>query len=126
MNSELSVVPFEYSYFNFCTSNVTVNNESIQNSFDSGGLRSAPFMIVFGKDVECSTICTKKYIGGSHTDQQHLEKLKKGFRLKYQHHWFVGNHSVLWCYEYAMGKEYCVNGFPMGCLSDGRVSLLRE
>uniref|UniRef100_A0AAZ3RZD5 Transmembrane 9 superfamily member n=1 Tax=Oncorhynchus tshawytscha TaxID=74940 RepID=A0AAZ3RZD5_ONCTS len=69
----------------------------------------------FKKKVDCKPVCTKSYNTNKPEDKAHLDFLKKGMLLNYQHHWIVDNMPVTWCYDVEDGQKFCNPGFPIGC-----------
>jgi len=121
LNSEESVIPYDYSYFDFCTS----QDGDIENPVENLGqvvfgerIMSSPYKISFMEDKKCEEICTKKYDFSNKEDRQRVQKLQKAMNLNYHHHWIVDNMPVTWCYKVVGGRTYCARGFPVGCFVD--------
>ncbi|KAF4523248.1 hypothetical protein B566_EDAN006871 [Ephemera danica] len=116
LNSEDSVLPYEYHHFDFCLSDET--NSPVENLGQvvfGERIRTSPYKIKFLEDKICVPLCSKKYTGSNSVDQRNLQHLKKGMSLNYQHHWIVDNMPVTWCYTLPDGQQHCSTGFPMGC-----------
>lgn len=116
LNTEESVIPFEYHHFDFCRGDET--NSPIENLGQvvfGERIRQGPYKIEFLKPVECEKVCTKTYKHGDLESDRRLMVLKKGISLNYQHHWIVDNMPVTLCQQEG-SKQYCTTGFPMGCL----------
>jgi transmembrane 9 superfamily protein 2/4 len=126
LNTEESVIPYEYHHFDFCPIDETKSPvENLGQVVFGERIRPGPYKITFLKNLFCQKACTKSYEGGDPESDRKLMILKKGMSLNYQHHWIVDNMPVTWCYPLDNEKQYCSTGFPMGCLvrqrSDGGV-----
>lgn len=118
LNTEDSVIPYEYHHFDFCVD----SEESKKSPAENLGqvvfgerIRPSPYKIEFLKNEACVKLCTKKYTYGDRESESRLALLKRGMSLNYQHHWIVDNMPVTWCYSVDDGRQYCSTGFPMGC-----------
>jgi len=120
LNSEESVIPYEYHHFDFCQSDEDSGpSENLGQVVFGERIRPSPYKINFLQDdKQCKVLCTKKYTASNSGDQKNLALLRKGMFLNYQHHWIVDNMPVTWCYPVENGQHYCSTGFPMGCLVD--------
>ncbi|CAG7837323.1 unnamed protein product [Allacma fusca] len=122
LNSDESVIPYEYHYFDFCTVNEEEKDSPVENLGQvvfGERIRPSPYQITFKKNEKCKTLCTKSYDGSSSDSQQKLSILKTGMSLNYQHHWIVDNMPVTWCAgEPADKNRFCTTGFSMGCYVD--------
>ncbi|CAG0891736.1 unnamed protein product [Darwinula stevensoni] len=120
LNSEESVIPFEYNHFDFCVAddNDDAPVENLGQVVFGERIRSSPYKIQFAADKNCSDVCTKKYAKGNEADKNKLSVLTRGMLLNYQHHWIMDNMPVTWCYPVEGGENYCSTGFPMGCYVD--------
>uniref|UniRef100_A0A8C7IDX2 Transmembrane 9 superfamily member n=1 Tax=Oncorhynchus kisutch TaxID=8019 RepID=A0A8C7IDX2_ONCKI len=78
-------------------------------------IEPSPYKFEFKKKVDCKPVCTKSYNTNKPEDKAHLDFLKKGMLLNYQHHWIVDNMPVTWCYDVEDGQKFCNPGFPIGC-----------
>lgn len=117
LNTEESVIPYEYHHFDFCS--VDESNSPVENLGQvvfGERIRPSPYQIDFLENIQCKHVCTKTYKGSNLEDNKKLSLLKKGMSLNYQHHWIVDNMPVTWCYLLEDGRQYCSTGFPMGCL----------
>lgn len=117
LNTEESVIPFEYYHFDFCTAskNSKSPTENLGQVVFGERIRPSPYKISFLKNETCKFLCSRKYVGGNPEDMAKLDILKKGMSLNYQHHWIVDNMPVTWCYLLDDMRHCCVPGFPMGC-----------
>ncbi|XP_059484241.1 transmembrane 9 superfamily member 2 [Neocloeon triangulifer] len=118
LNSEDSVLPYEYHHFDFCLTDET--NSPVENLGQvvfGERIRPSPYKIKFLEPQTCTVLCTKQYKGGEPESLRNLQHLKKGISLNYQHHWIVDNMPVTWCYQMTDGQQHCSTGFPMGCYS---------
>ncbi|XP_037910332.1 transmembrane 9 superfamily member 2 [Hermetia illucens] len=116
LNTEESVIPYEYTHFDFCP--IKVENSPVENLGQvvfGERIRPGPYKIEFLKELKCGKVCTKSYIGGDPESDRRLMGLKKGISLNYQHHWIVDNMPVTWCYQLENNNQYCSTRFPMGC-----------
>ncbi|XP_063242426.1 transmembrane 9 superfamily member 2 [Bacillus rossius redtenbacheri] len=117
LNTEESVIPYEYNYFDFCQiENSKSPVENLGQVVFGERIRPSNYTIKFLKNIHCEKVCeTKKYVGGDKASEEKLQLLKKGMGLNYQHHWIVDNMPVTWCTVSNDGNQYCSTGFPMGC-----------
>ncbi|XP_050338815.1 transmembrane 9 superfamily member 2 isoform X1 [Bactrocera neohumeralis] len=116
LNTEESVIPYEYHHFDFCTGNE--KNSPVENLGQvvfGERIRPGPYNIEFLREINCELVCTKNYTGDNPESDHRIMLLKKGISLNYQHHWIVDNMPVTWCYPLDNDKQYCSTGFPMGC-----------
>ncbi|OTF82752.1 hypothetical protein BLA29_009933, partial [Euroglyphus maynei] len=120
LDSEDSVIPYEYSHFDFCQAN-NQNESPVENLGQivfGERIRSSPYNISFLKNEQCKFLCHKQYDTSKREDFEKLDSLKKGMMKNYQHRWIVDNMPVTWCYDVEGGQKYCSTGFPMGCYVD--------
>jgi len=120
LNSEESVIPYEYHHFDFCPAE-TDNSpaENLGQVVFGERIRPSAYKIKFLQDDnKCKVLCTKSYKSSNTDDQKKLALLRKGMFMNYQHHWIVDNMPVTWCYPVENGQHYCSTGFPMGCYVD--------
>ncbi|CAH0700359.1 unnamed protein product [Spodoptera exigua] len=117
LNTEESVIPFEYHHFDFCTTDESQSPvENLGQVVFGERIRPSPYKLEFLQNVECKAVCTKTYRGSDTDSNKRLNLLKMGMALSYQHHWILDNMPVTWCYLVNEGgKTYCSTGFPMGC-----------
>lgn len=117
LNTEESVIPFEYHHFDFCLSDETQSPvENLGQVVFGERIRPSPYRLKFLENVECQAVCTKSYRASDPDSIKKLNLLKMGMALYYQHHWILDNMPVTWCYLVNEdGKVYCSTGFPMGC-----------
>ncbi|KAJ6221193.1 hypothetical protein RDWZM_007005 [Blomia tropicalis] len=119
LDSEESVIPFEYSYFDFCNADRDESPvENLGQVVFGERIRASPYNISFLRNEECKLLCKKSYDTSSRSDIDRLATLMKGIFKNYQHHWIVDNMPVTWCYDIDGGQKYCSTGFPMGCFVD--------
>lgn len=117
LNTEESVIPYEYHHFDFCQADES--NSPVENLGQvvfGERIRPSPYKISFLENSTCEKLCTKTYIGGNTESERRLMIMKKGMSLNYQHHWIVDNMPVTWCYPLQNDRQYCSTGFSMGCL----------
>jgi len=120
LNSEESVIPYEYHHFDFCQADESSSpTENLGQVVFGERIRPSPYKIKFGEnDAQCRVLCTKSYKKTEPDQQKKLALLRKGMFMNYQHHWIVDNMPVTWCYPVENGQHYCSTGFPMGCFVD--------
>jgi len=120
LNSEESVIPYEYHHFDFCQADESdAPHENLGQVVFGERIRPSRYKIAFGENTEkCQVVCSKEYKAENPEDQKKLALLKKGMFMNYQHHWIVDNMPVTWCYPVENGQHYCSTGFPMGCYVD--------
>jgi len=120
LNSEESVIPYEYHHFDFCQADESnAPSENLGQVVFGERIRPSPYKISFlDDDKGCQVLCTKSYRSSNTDDQKKLSLLRKGMFMNYQHHWIVDNMPVTWCYPVENGQHYCSTGFPMGCFVD--------
>ena len=118
LNTEESVIPYEYHHFDFCVAKDESNSpvENLGQVVFGERIRPSSYSIKFLENESCKVACTKTYKGGDPDSDRRLMVLKKGMSLNYQHHWIVDNMPVTWCYPLQNDRQYCSTGFPMGCL----------
>lgn len=115
LNTEESVIPFEYHHFDFCTTDERQSPvENLGQVVFGERIRPSLYKINFLQNMQCATVCTKTYKSGDAESEKKLNLLKMGMALFYQHHWIIDNMPVTWCYT-VEGKYTCSTGFPMGC-----------
>lgn len=129
LNTEESIIPFEYHHFDFCTTNEDQSPvENLGQVVFGERIRPSPYKLKFLEDTKCKAVCKKTYRGSDTDSTKKLNLLKMGMTLCYQHHWILDNMPVTWCYLVNEGgKMYCSTGFPMGCQvrKDNMVSILK-
>lgn len=119
LNSEESVIPYEYHHFDFCTaSEENSPAENLGQVVFGERIRPSPYKIEFGKNTDCQVLCKKVYRVGDAKSMERLSLLKKGMLMNYQHHWILDNMPITWCYQVENQQHYCSTGFPMGCYVD--------
>ncbi|CAF0949458.1 unnamed protein product [Adineta ricciae] len=116
LDSVESILPYEYSYFDFCTVDDEPSPvENLGQVLFGERIRPSPYKFDFLKPIECKLACKKKYSTNDEQSQKLLKRLMKGMTLNYQQHWIVDNMPVTLCYKNAEEKEFCSRGFPIGC-----------
>lgn len=121
LDSEESVIPYEYSHFDFCASSQEDSPvENLGQVVFGERIRSSPYNISFLKKETCKKLCKKAYNYGKESDASKLRFLMNGMLKNYQHHFIVDNMPVTWCYPVEGNQQYCSIGFPMGCYVDAR------
>lgn len=116
LDSEESVIPYEYHHFDFCTKDEASSPvENLGQVVFGERIRASPYVIKFLAEKECVPLCTRKYEASNSEQMTRLALLKKGMIMNYQHHWIIDNMPVTWCYIVEGGSNYCSTGFPMGC-----------
>lgn len=120
LNSEESVIPYEYEHFDFCQADKKDSpSENLGQVVFGERIRPSPYQITFGKDDgKCKVVCSKSYDYSNGDSKEKVETLKNGMNLNYQHHWIIDNMPVTWCYQVEGNNNYCSTGFPMGCYVD--------
>lgn len=113
--TESSSIFYDYDHFDYCTTNESRTNDNIATSFKKLRVNLSPYEIIFSENSTCKTLCTKIYKGDDAETEQKLNILRKGISLGYQHHWFIDNIPVKWCYPLQNNRRYCTNGFNIGC-----------
>lgn len=113
-----SVIPYEYSRFDFCAppSDEKAPSENLGQVVFGERIAPSGYNITFKVESVCKTLCKKKYSSGDADKMKKLDFLRNGIALNYQNHWILDNMPVAWCYEVAdEEKKYCSTGFPIGC-----------
>jgi len=120
LNSEESVIPYEYEHFDFCQEGTESGpSENLGQVVFGERIRPSPYKIQFNQDNnKCKTVCTKNYDMSNAEQAKKVAQLRRGMSMNYQHHWIVDNMPVTWCYPVDNGQQYCASGFPMGCYVD--------
>lgn len=117
LNTEESVIPYEYNHFDFCLSDDDSKSpvENLGQVVFGERIRPSPYKIEFMKNATCKEVCKKTYDGGKKEDNVLLATLRKGISLNYKHHWIVDNMPVTSCFDTKDNRIYCSTGFQMGC-----------
>jgi len=113
LTSSESVIPFEYSAFDFCTASKDKKSpsENLGQVLFGERIRPSPYNIVFGEEKQCEVLCEKNY----KADDDKIKFLKHGMMFSYEQHWIIDNMPVTWCYDTEGQNRFCTPGFPMGC-----------
>ncbi|EDO38363.1 predicted protein [Nematostella vectensis] len=125
LDSVDSVIPYEYSSFDFCLAKDSKSSpsENLGQVVFGERIRPSAYNLSFKKEVKCETLCTKTYDTSKNEDNKKLDFLRSGIALNYQNHWIVDNMPVTWCYDVTdEERKYCSTGFPIGCFvtADGQ------
>ncbi|OBS80756.1 hypothetical protein A6R68_21046, partial [Neotoma lepida] len=116
LDSVESVLPYEYTAFDFCQASEGKRpSENLGQVLFGERIEPSPYKFTFNKVETCKLVCTKTYHTEKADDKQKLDFLKKSMLLNYQHHWIVDNMPVTWCYDVEDGQRFCNPGFPIGC-----------
>uniref|UniRef100_A0A8C2G5D4 Transmembrane 9 superfamily member n=1 Tax=Cyprinus carpio TaxID=7962 RepID=A0A8C2G5D4_CYPCA len=116
LDSVESVLPYEYTAFDFCYDESEKRpSENLGQVLFGERIEPSPYKFSFKKNMECQSVCPKSYNTEKAEDKAKLEFLKKGMLLNYQHHWIVDNMPVTWCYDVEDNQKFCNPGFPIGC-----------
>lgn len=117
LDSVESVLPYEYSHFDFCQASEEANSpsENLGQVVFGERIRASPYKLSFLNPVQCTKVCTKTYPKGKRDSLKKLRKLKRGIHMNYQQHWIVDNLPVVWCYMSSDNRQFCSRGFPIGC-----------
>uniref|UniRef100_A0AC34FBG0 Transmembrane 9 superfamily member n=1 Tax=Panagrolaimus sp. ES5 TaxID=591445 RepID=A0AC34FBG0_9BILA len=123
LDSDQSVIPYEYHSFDFCT--VSEEDSPVENLGQvlfGERIRPSPYNISFIENKQCSFLCEKEYKSGDAEDKRRLKLLQRGMKLNYQHHWIIDNMPVSFCFTNQQQFNVCLPSFPMGCYvtPDGR------
>lgn len=118
LDSDESVIPYEYQHFDFCTSSeATSPAENLGQVVFGERIRLSPYIMNFMENKTCAPLCSKFYSKSQPESMAKLELLKKGMMKQYKHHWIVDNMPVTWCYLVEPNSQFCSMGFPMGCFT---------
>ncbi|XP_044751454.1 transmembrane 9 superfamily member 2 [Coccinella septempunctata] len=124
LNTEEMVMPYEYSYFDFCQvpGNISNPTENLGQVVFGERIKASPYKISFMENVTCAQVCKKHYNSGDSNAEYALKTLRNGIIFNYQHHWIVDNMPVTNCrLDSDLKNQVCTTGFPMGCyVKNGR------
>lgn len=116
LDSEHAVLPYEYSYFDFCLSDSKDwPVENLGQIVFGERVQPSPYNISFLKNESCKLLCSKHYHLSQEDSLEKVDRLRKGIKENYLHHWIVDNMPITWCYQTEDEQQYCSVGFPMGC-----------
>ncbi|ETE65267.1 Transmembrane 9 superfamily member 2, partial [Ophiophagus hannah] len=116
LDSVESVLPYEYTAFDFCQAEGGKRpSENLGQVLFGERIEPSPYKFTFNQKETCKHVCTKEYDLSKPEQRQKLQFLKKSMLLNYQHHWIVDNMPVTWCYEVEDNQKFCNPGFPIGC-----------
>ena len=114
LDSVESVLPYEYTHFDFCESKSDrPASENLGQVIFGERIHSSPYNFTFKKSERCKPVCSKTYDPTKKEDKAKLDFMRKGILLNYQHHWIVDNMPVTWCYEAEGGDRYCATGMGL-------------
>lgn len=118
LNTQESVIPYEYSHFDFCLPDGEQESpvENLGQVVFGERIRPSPYKISFMQNETCVIACTKEYKANTDSNNK-LGLLRKAISLSYKHHWIVDNMPVTTCYEDGPYGQDCTPGFPVGCFS---------
>lgn len=121
LNSAESVIPYEYTHFDFCEPKQDSSpTENLGQVVFGERIRPSPYQFSFKED-KTEMVCQKKYFekADNKEDKKKLERLRQAIRLNYQHHWIIDNMPVSSCYitedKSSTKKNVCYPSFPVGC-----------
>lgn len=122
LNSVDSVIPYEYSSFDFCPPKAGDDSpvENLGQVVFGERIRPSGYNISFNKNETTKVLCPKAYDLAQENDKKKFEFLKRGVELNYQHHWIVDGLPITWCYQTLDQNNFCSTGFPMGCKKDSK------
>lgn len=116
LDSDQSVIPFEYHSFDFCVGSEDESPvENLGQVLFGERIRPSPYHISFKEPKTCSLLCGKQYRSGDERTARKIRLLQKGMKFNYQHHWIVDNMPVTFCFINQQNQNVCTTGFPMGC-----------
>ncbi|XP_062039402.1 transmembrane 9 superfamily member 2-like isoform X2 [Lepus europaeus] len=116
LDSVESVLPYEYDIFDFCQDAAMKRpSENIGQTLFGEQIISSPYKLSFNKTETCVSVCVKTYNAINNEQKKHLNFLRNGIRLNYQHHWIIDSMPVTWCRDTKDGRKHCTRGFPIGC-----------
>ncbi|XP_037075308.1 transmembrane 9 superfamily member 2-like [Pollicipes pollicipes] len=122
-----SVIPYDYSYFDFCEPKEKSAPPPVENLGQvvfGQRIQSSPYEFLFepaGRTPQtCVKVCERSYNSGDDKNNGKLTNLKRAIFLDYQHHFIVDNMPVTLCYMTDPGERSCNNGFPVGCYVDAQ------
>ncbi len=117
LDSVESVLPYQYSHFDFCqaSSEESAPSENLGQVVFGDRINASPYKLKFLQEQTCNEVCKKSYARSNADDVRKLRFLKKAIILNYQQHWIIDNLPVIWCYITEENREFCSRGFPVGC-----------
>jgi len=118
LNSVDSVIPYEYSRFDFCQPEATDGQSPVENLGQvvfGERIRPSGYKLIFKKNETDKILCTRTYNLNDAEQKKKYDFLKRGIDLNYQHHWIIDNMPVTWCYPTVGDGTFCSTGFPIGC-----------
>lgn len=117
LDSVESVLPFEYTHFDFCQAGEDEKSpsENLGQVVFGERIRPSPYKLNFLEPTTCKEVCTKIYKKSDDKSNKKLRFLKKAVLLNYQQHWIIDNLPVIWCYLTEENSQFCSRGFPVGC-----------
>ncbi|XP_028401276.1 transmembrane 9 superfamily member 2-like isoform X2 [Dendronephthya gigantea] len=123
LDSVETIIPYEYSRFDFCSANKKdyAPSENLGQVVFGERIEPSGYNLTF-QERSCKVLCTKNY-KKDEVNGEKLSFIKNAIRLNYQHHWIIDNMPVTWCYQVSTSdsqKVYCSTGFPIGCYVDSQ------
>uniref|UniRef100_A0AC35UBU4 Transmembrane 9 superfamily member n=1 Tax=Rhabditophanes sp. KR3021 TaxID=114890 RepID=A0AC35UBU4_9BILA len=117
LDSEQSVIPYEYHSFDFCIGSEEDSPvENLGQILWGERIRASPYRLSFKEEKTCEKLCTKSYKSSNNDDMAKLKLLQKGMKFNYQHHWIIDNMPISFCYPNSQDQNICTSGYhPMGC-----------
>jgi len=116
LDSVESVLPYEYTYFPFCTApDEKSPRENLGQVLFGERIRPSPYKFDFLQNKECVVACKKTLSKSSPHEEKFLQHLMKGMVLNYQQHWILDNMPITLCFKNTEGQDFCSRGFPIGC-----------
>lgn len=95
LDSEESVIPYEYSHFDFCQASEEESPvENLGQVVFGERIRPSPYNISFLKSEECKALCAKEYDLRNSDSVEKINFLMKGMLKNYQQHFIVDNVPV--------------------------------
>lgn len=118
LDSVETIVPYEYSSFDFCQPNENdVNDrdpvENLGQVVFGERLRASAYDIDFKKNQTYTEVCRREY---AKNKESMLQFLRDRIHEDYMQQWVVDNMPVTWCYSIMESdKPFCSTRFPVGC-----------
>ncbi|XP_078483419.1 transmembrane 9 superfamily member 2-like [Ciona intestinalis] len=118
--SQESIIPYEYSAFDFCepADSSSSPSENLGQVLFGERIRPSPYSFTFNKSEKCKKACTKSYDTSKKEEYEKLKFLQYGMLFSYENKWIVDNMPIAWCYMTSTNDNFCSTGFPIGCYVD--------
>nr|XP_004225567.1 LOW QUALITY PROTEIN: transmembrane 9 superfamily member 2-like [Ciona intestinalis] len=115
-----SIIPYEYSAFDFCepADSSSSPSENLGQVLFGERIRPSPYSFTFNKSEKCKKACTKSYDTSKKEENEKLKFLQYGMLFSYENKWIVDNMPIAWCYMTSTNDNFCSTGFPIGCYVD--------